>query len=230
MSVASIEAALRLDIAELQQKLTLANTETDKWKARLETAGGKGSRAIDDVSRAYGRLITAQQASGRIISANTAMFLQAEKAATAAAKAQSGRAGRGMALGGAAMQVQDIAVQLQMGTKLSTVLTQQGSQMLSMFGAGGAVIGGLIAVGGAFYTMGQAAQKSLTETITGAQTLRAEIETLAQGGSIEEITAKMSTLGSRSAAALQEAATVTQGWKGYFTELLALVGTPRSFG
>ena len=223
---ASIEAALRLDIAELQQKLTLANTETDKWKAKLEASGGKGSRAIDDVSRAYGRLNTAAQSSGRIISANTAMFMQAEKAATAAAKAQSGRAGRGMALGGAAMQVQDIAVQLQMGTKLSTVIAQQGSQMLSVFGTGGAMMGGLVAVGGAFVTMGQNAQTSLTTAIQGAKDLRTEVDALAMGGSLEEITAKIGTLGSRSAAALQEAATATQGWKGYFTELIAVFGGP----
>jgi hypothetical protein len=223
---ASIEAALRLDIAELQQKLTLANTETDKWKAKLEASGGKGSRAIDDVSRAYGRLNTAAQSSGRIISANTAMFMQAEKAATAAAKAQSGRAGRGMALGGAAMQVQDIAVQLQMGTKLSTVIAQQGSQMLSVFGVGGAMMGGLVAVGGAFVTMGQNAHKSLAEAIQGAKDLRTEVDALAMGGSLEEITAKIGTLGSRSAAALQEAATATQGWKGYFTELIAVFGGP----
>jgi hypothetical protein len=223
---ASIEAALRLDIAELQQKLTLANTETDKWKAKLEASGGKGSRAIDDVSRAYGRLNTAAQASGRIISANTAMFMQAEKAAAAAAKAQSGRAGRGMALGGAAMQVQDIAVQLQMGTKLSTVIAQQGSQMLSVFGVGGAMMGGLVAVGGAFVTMGQNAHKSLAEAIQGAKDLRTEVDALAMGGSLEEITAKIGTLGSRSAAALQEAATATQGWKGYFTELIAVFGGP----
>jgi DNA repair exonuclease SbcCD ATPase subunit len=46
-------------------------------------------------------------------------------------------------------QLQDTAVQLQMGTSAFTVLSQQGSQMASAFGPGGALVGALIAVGGA---------------------------------------------------------------------------------
>lgn len=57
---------------------------------------------------------------------------------------------RGM--GNVSMQIQDIAVQMQMGTKMSVIMAQQGSQMLSAFGPGGAILGGLLAVGGAFYT------------------------------------------------------------------------------
>ncbi|WP_196774296.1 phage tail length tape measure family protein [Rhodovulum sp. MB263] len=44
-------------------------------------------------------------------------------------------------------QVQDIAVQLQMGAKASTVFAAQGSQIASMFGPVGAVVGTLAAVG-----------------------------------------------------------------------------------
>jgi len=55
-------------------------------------------------------------------------------------------------LGNASMQIQDIAVQMQMGTKMSTIMAQQGSQLLSAFGPGGMILGGLVAVGGAFYT------------------------------------------------------------------------------
>ena len=46
-------------------------------------------------------------------------------------------------------QVQDIAVQLQMGTNPFTVLAQQGSQVASIFGAGGALFGAVLAIGGA---------------------------------------------------------------------------------
>lgn len=46
-------------------------------------------------------------------------------------------------------QLQDTAVQLQMGTSAFVVLSQQGSQLASAFGPGGAVVGALIAVGGA---------------------------------------------------------------------------------
>ncbi|MBL3608203.1 phage tail length tape measure family protein [Rhodovulum sulfidophilum] len=44
-------------------------------------------------------------------------------------------------------QVQDIAVQLQMGAKASSVFAAQGSQIASMFGPVGAVVGTLAAVG-----------------------------------------------------------------------------------
>ena len=46
-------------------------------------------------------------------------------------------------------QIQDVAVQLQMGTNAMTILSQQGSQVASVFGPGGAVIGAFIAVVGA---------------------------------------------------------------------------------
>ena len=52
-----------------------------------------------------------------------------------------GRNGR-RDLGGVAMQAQDIAVQLQSGTDAARVLGQQGSQIASLFGPTGAIIGG----------------------------------------------------------------------------------------
>lgn len=49
-------------------------------------------------------------------------------------------------------QVQDVAVQLQGGTDAMIVLGQQGGQIASVFGPGGALIGAFIAVGSAVYT------------------------------------------------------------------------------
>ena len=46
-------------------------------------------------------------------------------------------------------QLQDVAVQLQSGTSGFTVLAQQGPQIASIFGPGGAVVGAFIAVGAA---------------------------------------------------------------------------------
>lgn len=46
-------------------------------------------------------------------------------------------------------QIQDVAVQLQGGTHWLTVFGQQGSQVASLFGGHGALLGGLIAVGAA---------------------------------------------------------------------------------
>lgn len=56
-------------------------------------------------------------------------------------------AGNGVQMMG--YQIQDIAVQLGMGTSPFIVLSQQGSQVASIFGPGGAVIGALLAVSGA---------------------------------------------------------------------------------
>jgi hypothetical protein len=46
-------------------------------------------------------------------------------------------------------QIQDVAVQLKSGTDASIVLAQQGSQIASIFGPAGAVVGAFIAVGAA---------------------------------------------------------------------------------
>jgi hypothetical protein len=58
-------------------------------------------------------------------------------------------------------QLQDTVVQLQMGTSAFTVLSQQGSQMASAFGPGGAILGAVIAlagvVGGTLFTSLQSA-------------------------------------------------------------------------
>lgn len=48
-------------------------------------------------------------------------------------------------------QAQDVAVSLQMGMSASRVVAQQGSQIASIFGPKGMVIGGVIAIGAAIY-------------------------------------------------------------------------------
>ncbi len=49
-------------------------------------------------------------------------------------------------------QVQDVAVQLQGGTDAMIVMGQQGGQIASIFGPGGAIIGAFLAVGAAVST------------------------------------------------------------------------------
>lgn len=80
--------------------------------------------------------------------------------ATAAMRAQGKAAGtlhgqlrlmRG-GLGQIGHQVQDVAVQLQMGQNALLVLGQQGSQVASLFGQNGALIGAVLAVGAAVGT------------------------------------------------------------------------------
>lgn len=84
-------------------------------------------------------------------------------------------------LGNAAMQAQDIAVQLQMGTSAAIVLGQQGSQLLSAFGTGGAIAGGAIAIGAAFFTMGQNARKAFEGAYAEAAKLDAELALISTG-------------------------------------------------
>lgn len=80
--------------------------------------------------------------------------LQASTAAQGVAQG-SMRSLRGVA-GNLGFQLQDIAVQAQMGTNAFVILGQQGSQVASAFGPGGAVIGAVIAVaaaiGGVLFT------------------------------------------------------------------------------
>lgn len=57
-------------------------------------------------------------------------------------------------------QVQDVAVQLQMGQNAMMVFGQQGSQVLSIFGGWGAIAGAVVAVGSALYTASQVASLS----------------------------------------------------------------------
>lgn len=57
-----------------------------------------------------------------------------------------------MRLGQISMQAQDVAVSLQNGASAATVLAQQGSQIASIFGPTGMVVGGVLAVGAGIYS------------------------------------------------------------------------------
>lgn len=78
---------------------------------------------------------------------------KANAAAQSASRAASGRAAQ------VGFQVQDIAVQAQAGTAATTILAQQGSQLLGIFGPTGAILGGVLAIGsaaaGVFLKMGE---------------------------------------------------------------------------
>lgn len=69
-------------------------------------------------------------------------------------------------------QVQDFAVQVQSGTSALTAFSQQGSQLLGMFGPGGAIAGALLAVGAI-------AVKVLTDTGDSSKTAAEKAQELA---------------------------------------------------
>lgn len=72
-------------------------------------------------------------------------------------------------------QVQDIAVQLQMGQNALLVFGQQGSQIASAFGGWGAIAGAVISVGAAISTYMMASREAARDTVT----LTGEVEELA---------------------------------------------------
>lgn len=69
------------------------------------------------------------------------------KAAAATNAVTTSTSKLGSRAGAVGMQVQDIAVQAQMGTSAVTILAQQGTQIASIFGPQGAIVGALIGVG-----------------------------------------------------------------------------------
>jgi len=104
------------------------------------------------------------------------------------AGAPGGKGGmRGFQTANIAAQFQDIAIQAQMGAKWTTIIAQQGSQLLSAFGTGGAIIGGAVAIGGALAAVGQAANTAFDSAIKGAEEFHTTIENVVASGSIEDI-------------------------------------------
>lgn len=84
---------------------------------------------------------------------------QRQKKSTSAIAAHEQQVRRGSAFGGGqnaayrvgmiSQQAQDVAISMQMGMSASRVIAQQGSQIASIFGPKGMVIGGVIAIGAA---------------------------------------------------------------------------------
>lgn len=86
-------------------------------------------------------------------------------------------------LGQVGHQVQDIAVQLQMGQNAMLVFGQQGSQIASLFGPGGAMIGAVVAIGAAL-------SMSLAPSFFGATEAAKELKNANQDllGSFDDLT------------------------------------------
>ncbi|MCG3206265.1 MAG: hypothetical protein KCHDKBKB_02999 [Elusimicrobia bacterium] len=108
-------------------------------------------------------------------------------------RAQSGsmggmaRGGGGrLAIGNAAMQLQDVIVQAQMGTRASIIVAQQGSQLLGAFGASGAILGAVVALGGAFALMGEKGAEGFRAVADSAKNASQQIT--AAAGSVEQLT------------------------------------------
>lgn len=109
---------------------------------------------------------------------------------TSLSKVSGGGSLRG--IGQASLQVQDIAVQLAAGAKASTVLAQQGTQILSAFGAGGAIAGGALAIGVGFYQMGERALEAFQKAKKGSEEFNQVLGRILASARPEELAGKWS--------------------------------------
>lgn len=116
--------------------LTLSVRDADSVKRTLEGIGPAGEQALARLEAA------AQKAAGR--SGGSGGMRQL---AEATHQAETRFTGVGQKIGQAGFQIQDFAVQVQSGTSALTALSQQGSQLLGVFGTGGAIAGAVLTVG-----------------------------------------------------------------------------------
>lgn len=270
----TLEAKLKLDIAELIANQAKARAETKSWIDDLRAEGKRGATAVDSITAAHKRLEASIQKTNAVFSATKAVNPWAtasagamayakileervaknlrmdQLAASTAAPVLSGNqglrnqaagasrysqatasassrrsGGGGNAIGGISMQAQDIAVQLQSGTSAAVVLGQQGSQLLSIFGPGGALLGGAVAVGAAFYTMGQKATEAFKASKAEAAAFDGEMRG-ALLGTTKEIVGFWSQVGTKIQAATSDMQDLNQGWSGIGARLAALAGGP----
>lgn len=96
-------------------------------------------------------------------------------------------------MSGVGFQLQDIAIQAQMGTSAFVILGQQGSQIASMFGPGGAMVGAFIAVGAA---LAGVLAPSLMESKSSAELLEESLSALGKimtttGGDADVLTERI---------------------------------------
>lgn len=120
--------------------LSLSVQGAEKLRTDLVAMGTDGEKALS-------RLDAAMKAA-----ASNAGGLPSFSRAVATTKTEldqtTGTFGRaGQAIGSFGYQLQDATVQIQAGTNALTVLAQQGSQFLGVFGTGGAIAGAALAIG-----------------------------------------------------------------------------------
>jgi hypothetical protein len=122
--------------------------------------------------------------------------------------------GSGQVIQQAGFQLQDFFVQVQGGTSALTALSQQGSQFLGLFGAGGAIAGAALAIGAVAFSLlgmgdnGAAAAKKIEDGFRASQRAGEDLTRV-----IRELSAELLTAGERAAnlANAQRQALVVEG-------------------
>jgi hypothetical protein len=151
--------------------------------------------------------------SGRAMDGFQKRALDAEKA-LARNRAQMGQM---------AMQMQDVIVQLQGGTKWTTVFAQQGSQMLSAFGPVGMVAGGFAALGGAIFAAGQQAKAAFDVSREATRGFHSDLQALIATASDGELVKSLKAYQSEHAKAQKTLAGVFD-WKQVLGDQISWLG------
>lgn len=97
-------------------------------------------------------------------------------------------------IGMAAMQIQDIAVQAQMGMNPATIIGQQGSQLLSGFGDEGMLAGGAVALAAAGVTVAMKNREAFEAATAAVDAFQATLEAIGPGAGVDQITAQFARL------------------------------------
>ncbi|WP_175429662.1 phage tail length tape measure family protein [Azospirillum argentinense] len=141
-----------------------------KWKAVAddnERAMQRLARAEADLDRAVRQGVATEQEKIRVLD-QLRQKLSGYAAANDNAAASTGQF-KG-AIGNLGLQLQDVAVQAQMGTSAFIILAQQGPQIASAFGPAGIAIGTVVAIAsvaaGVLLTLGDETRKSAKEIDT----------------------------------------------------------------
>lgn len=151
--------------------LKLSVTEAESVRTELEKLGAAGDATLK-------RLETAAERAKK----STSDFTPVLQRAGAEADRAAGFFGRaGQAAGSFGFQMQDAAVQIGMGTNALTVMAQQGSQFLGVFGTGGAIAGATLAIGVLVYQLleGKDATEQFNEAAKQSKGLYENLETAA---------------------------------------------------
>ena len=104
-----------------------------------------------------------------------------------AAAAKAGGGGANFQLGNMGAQLQDVAVQAQMGTSALTIFAQQGSQVAGAFGPMGMAVGAGVAVFGALAMAVAKNKEAFDKAIAGADGFVNSLNQLSSTASVDEI-------------------------------------------
>lgn len=204
-SKAMAAAAAAGTVAAAEQRSASLKTNNGRMNLALLEAqiGGnkKEAASIQNRISLMERMRTIQQQTN--VSQREAYSL-AQRSAGVMAGGKGGM--RGMQIGMAGMQAQDIAVQMQMGTRMSTIVAQQGSQLFSLFGPIGMLVGAVVAVGGAFYTARQMGEEAFQALKKESDDFDGNLKQL-KNGSLDQISAALSQMRDRAREAREAAET-----------------------